>query len=59
MKKPSLARRLEPPTLGQFKEFVREIISVPKTEIDKTEEKYQKERKIQKQMRPAYSNRKS
>lgn len=44
MKDPSPTRRLEPPTLEQFKQFVRKVILVPKTEIDKEEEAYRKKR---------------
>ena len=47
MKDPE-TRRLEPPSMEQFKAFVRKIIAVPKKEIDKKEAAYQKKRQLQK-----------
>lgn len=49
MKDPSPTRRLAPPTLEQFKQFVRKVISVSKSEIEKQEKVYKQERKLQKQ----------
>ena len=37
----------------RFREFARSIIAVPKTEIEKQEAKYQRERKKRKALRPA------
>jgi len=50
MKDPE-TRRLTPPSLQQFREFVRKIISVPKAEIDKEEKTHRQRRKRQKQKR--------
>lgn len=44
MKEPN-DRRLSPPTMEQFKEFVRKVIAVPKKEIDKRESEYKRRRK--------------
>lgn len=49
MKDPSPTRRLEPPTLEQFRAFVKKIVSVPKSEVDKEEKIYQHRRVIEKQ----------
>jgi hypothetical protein len=43
MKEPE-TRRLQPPTMGQFKEFVRKVIAVPKKDIEKQEKLYQQQR---------------
>jgi hypothetical protein len=48
MKDPSATRGLDPPTLEQFRVFVRKIVSVPKAEIDKEEAEYRKRRKTEK-----------
>ena len=49
MKEPIPTRRIEPPTLEQFKQFVRKVITVPKAEIDKEEKAYKRKRSLQKQ----------
>jgi hypothetical protein len=51
MKASSPTRQLSPPPLGQFQEFVRKIVSVPKAEIDKQEAAYRRKRKAHKQKR--------
>jgi hypothetical protein len=53
MKDPSATRRLEPPTLEQFKQFVSKIIAVPKGEIDREEKAYRKKRLIKKIKQPS------
>lgn len=49
MKETTSDRRLEPPTMEEFKAFVRKIVSVPKKEIDKKEEDYRKRRKTKRE----------
>ena len=41
--------KLQPPTMGEFKEFVRRIVSAPKREVDQriAEERREHERKRQ------------
>jgi len=51
MKDPSPTRRLEPPTLEQFRAFVRKIVSVPKVDIEKEEAEYREKRKAEKEKR--------
>jgi hypothetical protein len=48
MKETEPTRGLTPPTLEQFRGFVKKIISVPKTEIDKKEAEYRKKRNAKK-----------
>ncbi len=45
MKDPSPTRQLEPPTVEQFRAFVRKIVSVPKIEIENEEKTYRQKRK--------------
>jgi hypothetical protein len=49
--KDSEARRLKPPTLEHFKEFVRRVIAVPKKELDQEEAAYRRRRKAEKRKR--------
>lgn len=44
MKKPA-TRQLSPPTMEEFSRFVKEIISVPKAEIDRREAEYKRRRR--------------
>jgi hypothetical protein len=48
MKDLSATRQLEPPTLEQFRAFVKKIVSVPKAELEKAEKTYKQRRKMQK-----------
>jgi hypothetical protein len=51
MKKSPPTRRLEPPTLEQFRAFVKKVVAVPKSEVDEEERAYRQQRKGQNAVR--------
>jgi hypothetical protein len=51
MKESPPTRRLEPPTLEQFRAFVGKVIVIPKADIDKEEARYRQKRMAEKRKR--------